>query len=82
LNFPDLSGLYHLAPEKPISKYELLSIANKAFNVNVDIVPDEKHVHRPTLDASKLKKAINLIVPSWEEMMETLVADKAFYANL
>ena len=71
-----MSGLYQLAPDKPISKYDLLSIANNAFNADVDIIPDEKHVHLPTLDASKLKKKINLKVPSWNEMMLEL-ADKS-----
>ena len=35
--YPKLSGLYQLAPEKAISKYELLCIAKKAFNLNVEI---------------------------------------------
>jgi dTDP-4-dehydrorhamnose reductase len=81
-NFPDLSGLYQLAPEKSISKYELLNIAQKAFNVNIEIIPDEEHVHRPTLDASKLKNEINLIIPSWKEMMQELASDRIFYINL
>lgn len=81
-NFPNLSGLYQLAPDKPISKYELLSIAKEAFDVNVKIIPEEKHVHHPTLDASKLKSEINLVVPSWKEMMKELASDKEFYSKL
>lgn len=81
-NFPNLSGLYQLAPDKPISKYELLCIAKGAFGVNVDIIPDDQHIHLPTLDASKLKQEINLTVPSWKEMMSELAANKGFYLNL
>jgi dTDP-4-dehydrorhamnose reductase len=81
LNHPDLSGLYQLAPEEPISKFDLLTIAKEAFNVDVDIIPDTDHVHHPTLDASKLRKAINLKVPAWEEMMAGMLADKALYSN-
>lgn len=81
-NFPNLSGLYQLAPDNPISKYELLCIAKEAFTVNVDILPDDQHVHLPTLDASKLKQEINLTVPSWKEMMSELAANKGFYFNL
>ncbi len=81
-NFPNLSGLYQLAPDKPISKYELLCIAKEAFEVNVDIMPDDQHVHLPTLDASKLKREINLKVPSWKDMMSELAANKDFYINL
>lgn len=81
-NFPNLSGLYHLATDKPISKYELLCLAKEAFNVNVDIIPEDEHVHLPTLDASKLKRKINLIVPGWKEMMNELGSNKGFYLNL
>ena len=79
LNFPNLSGLYQLAPDKPISKYELLNLAKEAWNVKVDIIPDDEHVHNPTLDAGKLKYEINLIVPSWREMMNELASNKGFY---
>ena len=79
LNFPNLSGLYQLAPDKPISKYELLNLAKEAWNVKVDIIPDDEQVHNPTLDAAKLKHEINLIVPSWREMMNELASNKGFY---
>lgn len=78
-NFPDLCGLYHLAPDKPISKYELLCIAKEAFNVNVDIIPVDNPVHHPTLDASKLKREMNLIIPDWKEMMTELKSTGTIY---
>jgi dTDP-4-dehydrorhamnose reductase len=80
-DFPNLSGLYQLATDQPISKYDLLCIAKVAFNMNVEIIPDEEHFHRPTLDGSKLKKELNLIVPSWGEMMDKLASNKSFYSN-
>ncbi len=79
VNYPKLNGLYQLATEKPISKYELLSIAKEVFDVNVDITPDDKHTHKPTLDASKLKSKLNLQVPSWNEMLSELAKNKSFY---
>jgi dTDP-4-dehydrorhamnose reductase len=82
LNFPKLSGLYNLAPEKPISKYELLSLAATAFNTNVDIIPDESNLHNPTLDGSRLRNEINLSIPSWKEMLTELALQKDFYTNL
>lgn len=82
LNFPTIRGLYQLAPENPISKFELLSIAKEAFNVNIDIIPDNSHFHRPTLDASKLRHEMRLKVPSWKEMMEELASEKKFYSSL
>lgn len=82
LNYSNLSGLYHLAPEKPISKYDLICIAKEAYNVNVDIIPEDEHVHFPTLDGSKLRSEINLRIPSWQEMMIELSSNKDFYFNL
>lgn len=82
LNYPRLSGLYHLATDQPISKHELLNIAKELFKVNVEIIPEDKHIHNPTLDASKLKRELNLFVPSWMEMMTGLASNKDFYVNL
>ena len=77
--YPNLSGLYQLAPEKAISKYELLCIAKNAFNLNVEILPDELHIHNPTLNSTKLRKEINLIIPTWEDMMIELAQEKNKY---
>ena len=82
LNFPDLSGLYNLAPEKPISKFDLLSIAKTAFNVKVDIIPEDEHAHLPTLDGSKLRTKMNLVVPSWQSMMNELSSNRDYYLNI
>lgn len=80
-NYPTLSGLYQLAPEQPISKYDLLCIAKEAFDVKVDIIPDDTHIHYPTLDGSKLRRKINLMVPSWKEMMYELSSHKDLYIS-
>jgi dTDP-4-dehydrorhamnose reductase len=80
--YPKLNGLYQLAPKSPISKYDLLCIANKVFQVNVDIIPDDTQRHYPTLDASKLGETINLKVPTWENMMLELAGSKSIYENV
>jgi dTDP-4-dehydrorhamnose reductase len=82
LKYPYVSGLYNLSPNKPISKYDLLCLAKKFFNINVEIIPTDKPIHLPTLDGSKLKSEINLTVPDWEEMMSELALNKSFYLNL
>lgn len=76
IDFPLLNGLYQLAPEKPVSKFDLLSIAKEKFGVDVEIVPDYNHIHTPTLNAVKLRSETGIVVPSWEEMMSGL-AQKA-----
>ncbi len=80
LNFPNLSGLYQLAPENPISKYDLLCIAKEAYKADVTINSDEQYIHLPTLDGSKLRNEINLKVPSWKKMLSELAIDKDFYS--
>ena len=80
-NFRELSGIYQLAPTEPISKFDLLNIAKESFGVNVEIIPDEVNIHRPTLDGTKLKNEINLIVPSWNDMMIELALNREFYTN-
>lgn len=81
LNFPNLSGLYQLAPEKPISKYDLLCLAKEAYGIDVEIEQDEKHVHMPTLDATKLRNEINLQIPSWKDMLKDLALNNDFYSH-
>ncbi len=77
-NHQDLGGLYQLAMPEPISKYDLLQLANKAFDAKVDIEPDDSFEIKPTLDGSKLKAAINVELPSWESMMTELAADPLY----
>jgi len=74
--YPNLNGLYQLAPQNPISKYDLLCLANKEFELNVDIIPDDTQKHSPTLNATKLTKKIKLKVPTWEHMMKELANNK------
>lgn len=75
---PDLGGLYQLATDEPISKYDLLCEARRAFQKDIEIIPDSEFSIRPTLDGSKLKKVIGYDLPSWTEMMEDLAAE-GFY---
>lgn len=81
LNFPNLSGLYQLAPEKPSSKYDLLCIAKEAFEIDIKIDSNGDYVHNPTMDGTKLRAEINLKVPSWQEMLRDLALDKVFYSS-
>ena len=71
-NYPALHGLYQLAPEQPISKYDLLHIARKSFGLNIEIVPEEDFVSNKSLNGTKLKNKINIEVPTWQSMMDEL----------
>lgn len=78
LKHPDLWGLYQLAPEKPISKYDLLCLAKKAFALDIDILADNDFSSDKSLSGDKLKRAIGVRVPSWEEMFAELASEDLY----
>ena len=77
-NYPKLSNLYQLATPEPISKYDLLCLARDSFSLDIEIVPDDTFEIQPTLNGKKLRKAMNLTIPSWEEMMNELASDQLY----
>jgi len=77
-NYPDISDLYQLATPEPISKYDLLCLACDAFKLDIEIIPDSSFEIKPTLDGAKLKNAMNLSIPSWQDMMNELAADPLY----
>ena len=77
-NYPDISDLHQLSTPEPISKYDLLCLARDAFKLDIEIIPDNSFEIKPTLDGSKLKNAMNLTIPSWQEMMAELAADPLY----
>ena len=79
--YPNITGLYNLSVPEAISKYELLCLARDAYQLNVDIRKDPSLVTNPTLDGSKLRKAIDLKLPTWEEMMHDLASHQEVYRN-
>ena len=80
-NHPDLGGLMTLAMPEPIAKYDLLCLARDAFGVDVTIEPDDEFEIKPTLNGSRLRKAIDLELPTWQTMMQELAADP-LYKNI
>jgi len=82
LEYPKLNGLYNLSPEVPISKFELLSLAKEAYKLNIEIIRDDEHIHKPTLDSSKLRSILNPEIPSWKSMLQDLYSKKNMYLNI
>ena len=76
--FPSLSGLYQVA-SPPISKFELLMLARKAYNAAIEIEPDDHVVIRRDLDGSHFRRTTGIAVPAWENMMPALAADPTPY---
>ncbi len=79
IDFPNLYGLYNLAPIKPISKYDLISLANKEYGLNLKIIPDELKIHNPTLNGNLLRNITKLEIPTWDIMMKDLASHHNLY---
>ncbi|MFT3745249.1 MAG: SDR family oxidoreductase [Pyrinomonadaceae bacterium] len=77
-NFPDLNGLFHISSE-PISKFDLLTLANKYFNANITINPSEAVVVDRSLDSARFKALTGFASPDWEAMIARMAADPMPY---
>jgi len=76
---PHLSGVYQIASE-PISKYDLLNLVIKTYNMKIRIDPDETIINNRSLNPEKFKKETNIKIPSWEYMIEEMYRDPTPYA--
>jgi dTDP-4-dehydrorhamnose reductase len=75
-----LSGVWHVAAQ-PISKYDLLSLANEIFDTNVAIEPDDAFTCDRSLDGSRFVTATGLVASDWRSMLEELHADPTEYPS-
>lgn len=74
----ELQGLYHVATH-PISKYDLLLLLNKAFNKNLQVMPDDRLVIDRSLDFSKFRQATGYDAPAWPDLISDLASQQAIY---
>lgn len=66
---PALEGLWNVASD-PISKYDLLLMANEAFQTGITIDKDETFSCDRSLDGSRFIKQTGIKPPSWQEMID------------
>lgn len=66
----DLTGLYHLVPNRKISKYQLLNIINDEFSLGLKITPSDKY----SVDKSLINTRIDFgyKVKSYEDMIKEM----------
>lgn len=69
-----ITGLYHLSVN-PIDKFSLLQMINKKYGKNLEIEDSKKLVIDRSLNSEALRKAINLKIPSWEELVSSMYSD-------
>jgi dTDP-4-dehydrorhamnose reductase len=78
---PDLEGLWHLGAE-PIAKHDLLIRLRDAFELEVEIEPDDTVAIDRSLDSSRFQEATGWSAPSWDEMVAELAATADEYENV
>tara|TARA_Y100001949_G_C15953652_1_gene315968 strand:+ start:18 stop:887 length:870 start_codon:yes stop_codon:yes gene_type:complete len=75
-NHHNLDGLFNVSSE-PISKFDLIHLLNKKFQLNININPDSTFVCDRSLDSTAFRKKTNISIPSWEKMI-----DELYYYNM
>jgi dTDP-4-dehydrorhamnose reductase len=77
---PRLHGRFHVTSE-PISKYELLSLIRRAYDLDITIEPDDEEVCDRSMRGDRFASATGWRAPVWPEMVRRLAADETPYAE-
>lgn len=77
-DFPNLRGLYQVTGET-ISKYDLLTIIQEKFRLNVEVLPDEMVFSDRSMNGHKFKEATGFVAPPWPELVQELAEDPTPY---
>ncbi len=80
-DFPQLSGLYHVA-SYPISKYDLLNLVKQTYGLNIEIDADEMIKCDRSLNSEKFREATGILVPEWPALIEQMYQDPTPYSQL
>lgn len=67
----NLQGLYQVS-SNPISKYDLLCLINKTFQLELQIEPVEEPRSAKILSSKKISDEIGFKCPSWPEMLDDI----------
>lgn len=74
----DLEGLYHVSSE-PISKFELIGLVSKHFDLGIAVRRDEEFVLDRTLNSDRFRNATGYRPKTWPEMIKEMAADAISY---
>lgn len=75
---PSLSGVFQVVSE-PISKYDLLLLIRDAYNLEIDVQPDETQVLDRSMHGGRFERATGWRAPSWPDMVRAMAADSTPY---
>lgn len=70
----DLSGLFQLSVN-PIDKFSLLQLVSSIYHKNIDIIEATELVIDRSLNSERLRKAINMKVPTWNSLITEMHSD-------
>ena len=74
----DLSGLYQVV-STPISKHDLLCKLREAYQLDIDVTPEDGVISDRSMRGDKLRDAIGYVSPPWEVLVRSLADDPTPY---
>ena len=77
----ELRGVWHVAAD-PISKFDLLTLVEEAYRLDIEIEPDETFVCDRSLDGERFRQETGFVPPSWPEMIERMARDATPYEEM
>lgn len=80
VNHKEMKGLYHVSSQ-PISKFDLLVLLKKAFQIDVGIEPFEEFKINRSLDSTKFRRETGFQPASWKDMIKKMANDPFPYCE-
>ena len=77
----DLAGIWHVASQ-PISKFDLLSLVKAAYDLNIEIKPEDLPKIDRSLNGGRFSQKTGYNTPSWQKMIEEMHQDPTPYAEI
>jgi dTDP-4-dehydrorhamnose reductase len=67
----DLRGVYHVSAD-PISKYDLLCLIARIYELSIDIEPDSELAIDRSLDSSRFRQLTGYAAPAWPVLIRAM----------
>ena len=81
LDHPKLCGIWQISSD-PISKYDLLSILNREYDLNITINKDENFFCDRSLNSTRFREMAGFKPPTWDEMIAQMANDPTPYSEV
>jgi len=76
--YPEMHGVWHVASE-PISKYDLLSLIGRIYQLDVNIEKNSTIVIDRSLNSDRFTSVTGFQAPDWHDMIEQMYLDTTPY---